>query len=257
MPKYRHVANVLRDQIRGGTLAADSPLPSEGELETRFGYDRGTIRRAIALLRREGLIATEQGRPATIRKQRLVTRDIAEGLRREAAAIDTGISDDIGVFRTLTGIDGDVTVQTDYHHNTPATPDLAEAFGIETGASLLLRRYAYRLDGRPYQILNSYLPTDLITGTILESKDQEAAGRGAMRQLADIGIRADRAEVYIRIRIVTPEESAALDIPEGDPVFATRRLLYADGQVVEVSNTVVPGDRLELLINVDLTGGQR
>lgn len=230
-------------------------MPSETDLERRFGYDRGTIRKALFVLRNEGLVTVEHGRGARVRSQRLVTRDIAAGLRQEYAAIDSGISDTVGVFRTLTGVDGEVDVQTEYEWAT-ATPDLAEAFGLAAGAPLLRRRYPYKLDGEPYQLVDSYLPGQLVKGTILESKEQESPGRGTMRQLADIGVRVDYAEVRIQARTPTPEEASALVVPEGVPVFVTRRLMFADHQVVEVSDTIVPGDRLELLIGVDLKAGR-
>jgi GntR family transcriptional regulator len=62
VPAYRQLAAILRDQIRSGDLAADQPVPSETTLVQRYGVARGTVRRAIEVLRDEDLVVTVQGR---------------------------------------------------------------------------------------------------------------------------------------------------------------------------------------------------
>jgi DNA-binding GntR family transcriptional regulator len=58
---YRQLASVLRDRIRNGELPAGRRLPSEKDLHDEFGLARETIRRALAVLRQEGLIEVRQG----------------------------------------------------------------------------------------------------------------------------------------------------------------------------------------------------
>src|SRR5690625_5408085 len=62
MPKYQHAAAVLRAEVQSGVYAAGESLPSETKLVERFNYDRSTIRKALAQLRQEGLVISEQGR---------------------------------------------------------------------------------------------------------------------------------------------------------------------------------------------------
>lgn len=59
VPKYLQLAAILRKQI--AAMAPDDPIPSETELEARFGLARGTIKKAVAVLREEGLIVTTRG----------------------------------------------------------------------------------------------------------------------------------------------------------------------------------------------------
>jgi GntR family transcriptional regulator len=61
-PKYAQLAAILRERIRGGELAPGDPVPSETELEQEYELARGTIRKAIAVLRDEGLIVTTKGK---------------------------------------------------------------------------------------------------------------------------------------------------------------------------------------------------
>jgi DNA-binding GntR family transcriptional regulator len=62
VPAYQQLASILRQQIESGELASDQPLPSETSLVQEFGIARGTVRRAIEVLRDEDLVVTVQGR---------------------------------------------------------------------------------------------------------------------------------------------------------------------------------------------------
>ncbi|MET7868006.1 GntR family transcriptional regulator [Micromonospora taraxaci] len=58
---YRQIADVLRAQIREGRYRPGDLLPYEGRLGQEYGVGRPTVRRALALLRLEGLVITERG----------------------------------------------------------------------------------------------------------------------------------------------------------------------------------------------------
>ena len=66
-PVYRQVANVLRDRITRGVWQPDRRLPSEPDLEAEFEISRDTVRRALDVLRQEGLIVTVKGRGSFVR----------------------------------------------------------------------------------------------------------------------------------------------------------------------------------------------
>ncbi len=57
-PLYSQVAASLRARIESGKLAHLEPLPSEKTIEQEYGVSRDTARRAIKLLRDEGLVFT-------------------------------------------------------------------------------------------------------------------------------------------------------------------------------------------------------
>src|SRR5215475_14435673 len=67
MPMHARVAHELRGRIGRGELVPGTALPSEARLGAEFGASRGTIRSALAALRREGLIDGSQGRPPVVR----------------------------------------------------------------------------------------------------------------------------------------------------------------------------------------------
>lgn len=61
IPLYRQVAALIRERIESGDLAPGALVPSEDALVTKHGVARITARRAIALLREEGVIYTLRG----------------------------------------------------------------------------------------------------------------------------------------------------------------------------------------------------
>ena len=58
VPLYQQVARELRNMIISGELAPRDALPSELTIQQRYQVSRGTARRAIEMLRDEGLIYT-------------------------------------------------------------------------------------------------------------------------------------------------------------------------------------------------------
>jgi GntR family transcriptional regulator len=62
VPLYRQLAAIIRARIESGELARLDPLPSESTLEQEFGLGRDSVRKALAVLREEGLIFTIQAR---------------------------------------------------------------------------------------------------------------------------------------------------------------------------------------------------
>lgn len=58
-PPYRQLASILRARITSGELAGR--LPSEKSLMQEYGLALGTVRKAIAVLRDEGLVQTTPG----------------------------------------------------------------------------------------------------------------------------------------------------------------------------------------------------
>jgi GntR family transcriptional regulator len=63
---YRQLADLLREQIISGALAPSQVLPSETALAYEHDIGRDTVRDALTVLRAEGLIITERGKPAYV-----------------------------------------------------------------------------------------------------------------------------------------------------------------------------------------------
>ncbi|NEC75721.1 winged helix-turn-helix domain-containing protein, partial [Streptomyces rochei] len=59
-PLYRRVAARLRGELHDGTFPPGGRLPGERRLAEHFEVSRETVRQALELLRRDGLLATDR-----------------------------------------------------------------------------------------------------------------------------------------------------------------------------------------------------
>src|ERR1700690_3870721 len=68
-PMYRQIAEQLRDEIESGRYDPENPLPTESQLQVSYKSSRNTVRQAIDLLTRWGLIETRPGAGTFLRQQ--------------------------------------------------------------------------------------------------------------------------------------------------------------------------------------------
>lgn len=61
IPPYRQIAAALRAQIVDGTIPVGRRIPSTVELEQTYLVARDTLRKAVKVLRDEGLVETVTG----------------------------------------------------------------------------------------------------------------------------------------------------------------------------------------------------
>jgi DNA-binding GntR family transcriptional regulator len=66
-PLYRQLADILRDAINAGELRPGVTLPTERRLANDYELGVDAVRDAIAVLRGEGLVETERGKPSRVR----------------------------------------------------------------------------------------------------------------------------------------------------------------------------------------------
>ncbi|MBQ1029183.1 GntR family transcriptional regulator [Micromonospora sp. C97] len=125
-PRYRMIANELRERIESGAIPPGTLLPAESTLTAEFRAARGTIRQAIAVLREAGLVATEQGRGtyAHLRRQ--------EGRPDKSPHPETR------------------------QRQVAADPELAALFAVEVGTTLIEQELVTRTNGAVGKVVRTY-----------------------------------------------------------------------------------------------------
>lgn len=125
-PRYRAIADELRDRIQRGIIPSGALLPTEGVLTTEFQASRGTVRQAIAALRDERLVATEHGRGTyvipLVRKRSLDEESDGETRQRKMLA----------------------------------DPELADLFAVEVGTTLIEEQSVTRKNGIAETVVRTY-----------------------------------------------------------------------------------------------------
>jgi len=69
VPPYRQIAGILRRRIEDGKYRPDTRIPTESELVEEFEVARTTARRAVSVLRDEGLIYTVPNRGSYVTRK--------------------------------------------------------------------------------------------------------------------------------------------------------------------------------------------
>jgi GntR family transcriptional regulator len=109
---YHELADVLRGRILAGDLRPGDRVPSETDLVQEYGCSRTTVRRAVQLLREEGLVLVRHGyatRVAQMPERTVVHLELGEDLvvrkataaDREALGLPLG-----GLAAEITTVDG-------------------------------------------------------------------------------------------------------------------------------------------------------
>jgi GntR family transcriptional regulator len=239
-PVFQQIADRLRADIAAGRLSEGEQLPSERTLMETFGAARGTVRQAVATLREQGLIDTEHGRGAFVRRRpptRRVAHDrFARANRERGKAAFMAEAEAEGVQPSVDSIS--VTTEV-----PPA--GVAAALGVEDGAPVLVRRRRYLSDEEPVEVATSYLPLDLAEGTPIAEENPGPGGIYA--RLEEAGHQLGRFTEEVATRMPLPDELSALRMRPGTPVFVLRRVAYTKrGRAVEVCETTMAGDRFVL-----------
>ncbi|MFB7904838.1 GntR family transcriptional regulator [Kitasatospora sp. NPDC056076] len=257
--QYERIAADLRRQIEAGELGQGDRLPAETALADQYRVSVPTVRQGVGVLAAEGLVEKQHGRGTFVRRQPTpVKRDNlrhqwekdrarepeAERLKTGATEHDTGLTVNDLVFDAK-------------YAQIPASTDLAAAFGVPEGTTLLERTYRtrYSEERAPFNVSRSYLLLDLISGNPdLLREDQEPWPGGTQNQLFTVGIELDHIVETFRARPPTPEETEELGLPVGVSVIVLRKTcIDTTDRVVEIADVTLPGDRTEMVYTTQLS----
>jgi len=239
-PKYQDIADRLRAQISNGALEPGQRLPSEPDLAAEYDASRNTVRLAIALLINQGLVVSRQGlgtfvveptKPFTA----LLSRSSAPPVEQHASMalpVVSPAADESEMVRLL--------VETG-----AASPSVAEKLDLAAGDAVVIRRSQYFIGDVPWQLINSYYPSDLAKGTALEQAGEiEAGSVGLLGQLGH----PQRGFVdEIGTRMPNAREFDFFKLASGTPVLVVNRTSYSSERPIRLTRYIYRGDRVRLL----------
>jgi GntR family transcriptional regulator len=247
---YRRIVTELRQQILSADRAPGDRLPSESELAAIYRTSRPTVRRALAVLRGEGLIVTGQGSGTFVRPRPGIQICVTGSNYRLHRALG------------LPGFNAQVLAQGQSPRQDitevariAAPADVAEKLDLDEGSSVIVRRRIFLADGVPIALTDSYYPVSLAAGTKIEEPERLKGGVHALIEDENGPIRRKivRSDDDITARMPTPDEADLLRLPAGVPVFRVLRTIYdSNGQPVELQDTVAAADRHRFRYEVDM-----
>jgi GntR family transcriptional regulator len=231
-PLQVRVADELRAKIDDGEYAPGRQLPTLDQLGQHFKCSLAAIRKAIDLLKQQGVVVTVQGRGTFVRERPHPRRHGIERYSRSRWAVGKPEVEQQG--RTTDQLIRELA-------EVPASPPVAWRLGIEPGTPVWVRRRITLIDDRPNELADSYYELSLVHDTPIM---QENTGPGGgFARLEEQGVRLSRITEELAVRMPTGPESIALELPPGTPVVDLVRTTYsADERPVEVMLAVIAGD---------------
>lgn len=230
------IADDIRAKIEAGQLQRGDKLPGIPELARTYGVSLVTVRLAIAKLRQQGLVVSQQGRGNFVREQFQVRR---YGMKRYSRSVWGG-SSPRPVLLAEGSDQGRSVGQTTEVEQVPAPKFVADRLsGVSEGAPVYVRRRVTTLDGVINQSADSYFSVE--TG---DRWPAIVAGDGSGGHIARINLASPVVEIQeeINARMPTTAESARLELPEGTPVVEVIRTYHTEAGALDVAKFVIRAD---------------
>lgn len=226
IPRYAQLAELFRQRIVRGTWSAGERLPSLHELTQEFDVARVTVRQAVDLLERDGLLSAQQGRGTFVTGR-------PESVRR--LRVETTLADLVEMYRgdkpQLLNID-----------KSSAAPSLTADDGKPAPKYFHMRRVHSR-DGLPYCVISIYLDY-----RVFRRAPRRFRKEVVIPILAELpGLRIARARQTLTIGTADVEVAGHIRIPVNAPVGEVRRVFNApDDTVIYLAEVIYRGDFIRL-----------
>jgi GntR family transcriptional regulator len=223
--RYRTIADELRQRVASGELAAGALFPSESELSAAYDVSRVTVRKALDVLRDEGLVDSRQGFGWFV-----AADPVRQSLGRlgtiEAQLAELGVESE----RRVVGF-----------RFTAAPAWVEDVLGVDT---VLEVRRVNHADGQPFARVTVWCSEEV--GARLSRADVESS---PFYELVDVPIGG--ATQTIGAAAAGRDDAALLAVPVGSPVLRCERVTSdTDGRPVLVSEHVFPGHRTEFVVDL-------
>ena len=223
-PQYLRIYRTLKRRIDAGELAAGARLPAQRELSREFSVTLMTLRQAIQLLEREGLVKTRHGLGTFVASKQASyelshVRSFAQEMNAQGLALTT---------RVLS------------HGFASPSPDVAARLAVDGDESVLMLERLRLIDDEPVVHQRSHLPQKL--GVMLRGVDLSVGS--LYDSLSTLGVEVRRAHETIHPVALDAREARLLHAAAGAPAVLSRRTTFGDGGPILYDEAIMPGDRL-------------
>lgn len=230
-PKYEVLAAALEERV--GAMHAHDALPTERELLEEFQLSRTTVRQAIRLLVRQGLVYNVQGSGTYVANPAVVSKTLRL----------TSFTEDM----RQRGLEPSSTILE--QQDVAATPKLATQLHLTAGDPLIAVLRLRLADGLPMALEQVYLVAGLVDLAHLDTASS------LYEQLRDAGVTITRATQTIDAVNLDAEQGHYLDQAVGAAALRVQRVNFTDrGTPFEHAETIYRGDRysFDIVVSRDL-----
>lgn len=228
-PLWRQIATTLATEIGAAGPQPGARLPTEAQLAARFAVNRHTVRRAIEVLVRSGLVRVEQGRGAFVAD----------------AIIDYPVTGRTRFNEWIRRQNREPTGQVLHVQEKPCPPLVAAGLGVDRGSPVVVMERLGLADGVPVSLGSHHFPSLRLPGIMAAMQ----AAPTITAALLAVGV-ADymRQSTRVSARMPTAVEAGLLKVPRSRPVLVTENVnVDASGRVIEFGITRYPSGRVQVV----------
>ncbi|WP_067646724.1 GntR family transcriptional regulator [Nocardia harenae] len=206
-PTYQRIADLLREQIRGGTWRPGDRLPSHVELAEQMGVSITTARHAIQVLVTENLVYTATSRGTIVRNQEILESVVTDHIRpdRPRSAHD--------IFSEIARAAGREPAKEFSARMEPAGAEVAGWLGVAPDSWVMARTVVQFLDNEPWSWEVSFFARELAEA--IGADVPHDIPEGTTRRLAEHGHGETAHRDTISARPASAAEAAVLNIVPG------------------------------------------
>ena len=253
-PKYRQIADRLREAIASGKYPPGSKLPTELELQDIYEVSRNTIRGAIELLTTRELIEPRAGSGTyVIEKFQPFVTTLSGDWQDES---NLGGGEGTAAFKEVEARERTAQVKTPRIEIQQAAKNVAARLRVEPGTQVISRHQQRFIDDQPWSLQTSFYPRVLAKQGADRLLDAEDIPEGTVKYLEEtlhIKQAGYRDRIFARPPTKDEVEFFRLRDDAGTPVFVLLRTAYANGPEVlkpfRLTETVFPSDRNQFVIS--------
>lgn len=229
-PLYRQLAEALAGRMASGALAPFERLPSEQALQDEFQVSRVTVRLALKELGSRGLIESHKGRGSFV----------AGSVLTQNMQVPTGFYD----LFLAQGLEPQTHLIAFDARCSPAGEDARLA---STSDTVCRFTRVYVLQGRPVGLVSAAVCE--LDRAFTRDTVERLPVYGLLQQVAGVAI--VRADVAVKTRVADRASAQALELREGDPLLAIRRVSFDDRcRAVEATTFHIRPEHFEFRFSV-------
>jgi GntR family transcriptional regulator len=211
------IAAAIRDQIAAGQLLPGQRLPSEPEFAATYRVSRTTLRDALGILTKEGLILRRHGRGTFVNQaaERALKGGLTELISTSELIRRHGYAPGTTGLRTSVG---------------PSEPRIAEIFGVPAQTPFLHVARTRLASGVPVIHCEEYVPAGIVEPPATLAADDDWSLYEALQAS---GVAPSVADCKVRPIVADRHIARRLRLRTGQPLLLLEQVHYAaDGRPV-------------------------
>lgn len=242
----RDLADVLRERVLSGKVPPGEKLATINDLMEEFGLARETVRSAVSVLASEGLVR------AVLRKGIVVQERVARRRIQRGLAVTRNPYYGYVFPATTDPMEPWQTHGSPYRSLETAPQNVADAFEVEVGSTVLRRRRVTSPEGEPpFQIADTWISPSAVMDAPQVAEPSTGPG-GYLDRLEEAGHGPISWQETTRVKMPSREEADLLSISTSMPVFEITMVGTSarTHKPIEVTVKIIPGDRVELVLDL-------